>query len=130
MLIPTPYKIAAAIAAFVTFTGGVSWLSYDWGWGDRDAAATKAELAETKEAFAGFIADYQGIRAAAGEHQGDVANLARRFNALSKDLKDAIAASPLPDSCPPIDAGRMSVLRRAVEEANSAARGQPRPAVP
>lgn len=130
MLIPWYYKAGLAAAAFVAIAGGSYWAGYSTASERAEARKTASELAQTKEVLNGFIADTKTINAAAGEHQGDVANLARRFTTLSKDLKDAIAASPLPTACPDLDAGRVSVLQAATEAANSAARGQPSPAVP
>lgn len=129
MLIPTPYKIVAAIAAFVTFTGGVAWLSYDWGWGVRDASATREELAQTKESLQAFENASLAMNGLAGQYMAISQDLGKQVTDLSGKFRNATRANPLPDTCVP-GPDRVRFLSQAIEAANSAIGRGAGPAVP
>lgn len=119
MLIPTPYKIAAAIAAFVTFTGGVYWAGDMNGAGRERGRHRDAELAHTKEALQAFENASLAMNGLAGQYMAISQDLNAQVNSLSGKFRNATRANPLPGNCAP-DPDRVRFLSQAIEATNSA----------
>jgi hypothetical protein len=79
-----------------------------------EADARKSEIALTN-----FAAQAGRIQNAAQAFTGVEDRLGRRFDVISRDLRDAIKSHPLPSGCMP-DAGRMRALSQAIATANAA----------
>lgn len=119
---------SALLASGATFY--VTSLGYRLTISNMEKAAAEGVAQAHKEALDQFTLDAKLINEAASGHETDVSTLNRRMAAISKDLRDAIAANPLPDACPVLDAGRVSAIRAATQAANSAAGSAVGPAVP
>jgi hypothetical protein len=118
----------ATLASGATFY--VTSLGYRMTISNMEKAAAEGVAQAHKEALDQFALDAKLINEAAGGHVTDVSTLNRRMAGISKDLRDAIAANPLPDACPALDAGRLSALKAATQAANSSSGSNASPAVP
>lgn len=106
---------------------GAGWTVQGWH-KDSDISALKAEQATDRanvaeQAVADLVEGTNKMKTAATELTGIKLNLSGKLEAISKDLKNAQATTPLPSDCRP-DGVRMQHLQAAVNAANDAAAGQ------
>lgn len=88
---------------------------------ERDQA--KVDLAVTQATLSQFRTVAATINVKALEFSAIRDTLNSRLGTISKDLKHAIAANPLPDGCRP-DVERMRSIESAIAAANAAAAGR------
>lgn len=128
------YVAAAGLAAFlaVTSTHWIDALAYghtidglklDAAKKDTKAATDyAASVTASLTRLTGFISR---MNTADANYQSDLQNIKAQFAAIQKGMQDAIKAKPLPIDCK-LDAGRLSIVRAAVANANTKT-GNPAP---
>lgn len=114
-----PYIILGTAGAWLISLAVVGWLMYARGHDDMRNTMNEQNLKQTQEVLAQFSKDAAGIHGAAQAYVSQRSDVDAKFAALSKDLKNATKAKPLPVDCKP-DAGRVRSLAAAISAANSA----------